>query len=344
MEIAKTKSKDTSSRGVFGSPKKGGAGGKGTWGKGGLDDLITVKTDRKDPNYVSDDEEDVVLEAKHAPAPSTQAEIILRDFFIEADNAEAANRIKEEKVPASEFVRKAAYLSMERDAYERELVSKLLSALYGSTYSSAEFEEGFQIALDKLDDAVLDIPLAGEMLGKFIARAIVDEIVPPAFLKSCFAESSLAIGTVLLAAGLVNDPHRSRKLEHIWGPGALYSVKKLKHEVHNLIEEFLTTGDLAEADRCVRKLNAPHFHVQLVRYALRFSVEVKSDEESKKIINLLASLAKGGLIVPDHIDQGFKEFSDQIEDLKLDAPLAPSRFEAIVKRAQQDRWLSTEFK
>jgi programmed cell death protein 4 len=39
-----------------GAPKKGGAGGKGTWGKGGIDDLKTTRVDRDDPNYCSDEE------------------------------------------------------------------------------------------------------------------------------------------------------------------------------------------------------------------------------------------------------------------------------------------------
>jgi len=341
MDISRTKSKET--KGVFGSPKKGGAGGKGTWGKGGVDDLITVRTDNRDPNYDSGDEDDRVI-LQHIPVETSPTEQILRDFFMEADNAEAARRITEEDVSRPEFVRKAVYLSMDYQPYERECVSRLLSELYGSTITSEQFAEGFQTALDKLDDAVLDIPLADEMLGKFMARAIVDEIVPPAFLKSCFSDSKLAKGSVSLAAGLVNDPHRSRKLEHIWGPGDLVSVKRLKQEAHKLIEEYVATGDKSEADRSVRALNAPSFHSQLVRYAIRVAIDAKSESDRKKVLELLSFLSKGGLVSADHISRGFKQYSDMMDDHKLDTPGAPAIFDSISKSAQSEGWLSSDFK
>jgi len=232
---------------------------------------------------------------------------------------------------------------MDREAYERELTSRLLSELYGSSISSEQFAEGFQQSVDKLEDLQLDIPLAGEMFGKFLARAIVDEIVPPAFLKSVFAESKVAEESIALASGLVNDPHRSRKLEHIWGPGDLVSVKRLKQEVNKLLAEYITSGDKEEADRCVRKLNAPSFHFQLVRIALKTALGSTS-EERKQILNLLAFFNKEGLIVPDHMTQGFKSLKDGLEDIKLDIPLAPSTFDGIVKDAQSAKWLSADFK
>jgi len=344
MDISRTKSKDRESKtGIVGSPKKGGAGGKGTWGKGGVDDLITHKPDSKDPNFDSDEEDDriVLHDVPISEAPSHQ---ILRDYFIEADSNEAASVIKEKEIPRSEFVRRAVYLAMEYQPYERELVSKLLSDLYGNVITLNQYEEGFQDALGKLDDAILDIPLADEMLGKFIARAIVDEVLPPAFLKTCRAESDLAHGAASLAMRLVNDPHRSRKLEHIWGPGDLVSVKRLKQEVQHLINEFVANGDKKEADTSVRRLNAPSFHIQLVRYALRFAIESKLDADRKKILELLSSLSKNGLLSSDHIERGFKQCHAQLEDHKLDVPLASAIFDDLVKSAQTSGWLSADFK
>lgn len=43
---------------------------------------------------------------------------------------------------------------------------------------------GFQTLLDDLDDLALDTPEAYEYLGKFIARAIADDCLPPAFVAN----------------------------------------------------------------------------------------------------------------------------------------------------------------
>jgi len=349
MDInTRSKSKEAT-KGIVGSPKKGGAGGKGAWGKGGIDDLVTVKVkDSGDPNY--DSEEDEVHQKENVVMTKVEVnspiEAILNEYFIEADIQDTIRKVKEvssKDFSYSDFVRKAMERSMERQPYERELVSKLLSGLYGNMFSARVMADGFQYALDNLDDTILDIPTAGEMLGKFIARGILDEIIPPAFLKTAWSESSIASDALALANGMVTDNHRSKKLEHVWGPGDLESVKRLKSEASQLVAEYLITGDKAEADQCVRRLNAPSFHFQLVWQAVRMALSANSDDR-KKILDLLAFFHKTGLIVPDQISQGFKMGQGNLEDIKLDIPTAPANFLNIVQIAQQDGWLSRDFK
>jgi len=43
-----------------------------------------------------------------------------------------------------------------------------------------QVEKGFATALDQLEDTVLDVPNAAELLATFIARAVVDDVLPPA--------------------------------------------------------------------------------------------------------------------------------------------------------------------
>jgi hypothetical protein len=306
--------------------------------------LVTVKPDSHDPNYDSEGDEEVVGKDNVILAKvevASPIDTILKEYLNEADISEVARRLKEVKVSQADFVRKSLSLSMEKQPYERELISKLLSGLYGQSLTPRSISEGFQAALDSLEDTVLDAPLAGEMLGKFIARAILDEIIPPAFLKNAWAESSISKEALGLANGLVTDNHRSKKLEHIWGPGDLESVKRLKEEASLLIAEYLTTGDNAEADKCVRKLNAPSFHFQLVRQALRMALSAK-EEDRKKILELLAFFHSTGLIVSEHMSQGFRTCKDALNDIKLDIPTAPSTFDKIVQIAEQGGWLSKE--
>jgi len=206
-----------------------------------------------------------------------------------------------------------------------------------------DFANGFQTALDKLEDILVDIPQAGDMLAKFIARAIVDEVIPPSFLKNAWADTKECKEVLASAHGLITDSHRSRKLEHIWGPGDLESVKRLKAEVSKIVEEYLTTGDKVEADSCVRRLNAPSFHFQLVRQALRMALSANEDNR-KKILELLRFFHKEGLVVADHVTQGFKACESDLPDMKLDIPTAPTTFQNVVKIAQDEKWLAADFK
>jgi len=346
MEKAKESPKKDrhSNSGLPGGPKKGGAGGKGTWGKGGIDDLAEVSIGPEDPNYDSDEEalEENVVVMKGVEVISP-IEAIIKDYLAESDISETSKSLKEVKnISFPDFVRKSMVQSMEKQPYEREHISRLLSAVYSTVIPPEQIVEGFQQTMDVLEDVVLDSPAAVEMLAKFLARAIVDEIVPPAFLHTAFAESPLSKEVLALAHGLVNDPHRSKKLEHIWGPGDLVSVKRLKEESDLLIKEYLSSGDLKEAERCIRKLNAPSFHSQVVKHAVKVALQ-KNEDQRKKILALLSffSTPKGtGVVTPDHMSQGFKMCQGALEDIKLDVPNAKQLFDECTQTAKTDGWLT----
>jgi programmed cell death protein 4 len=340
MEIKGRPKDRQSSTGIAGSPKKGGAGGKGTWGVGGLDDLKTVAVaDSGDPNYDSEDEEteEVVIAPTVITSP---VEVLVKEYLASGDVEETIKSLRELKIENTheQFVKKAMVHAMEKQAYERELVSKLLSSVYNQAVTADKIAEGFQAALDSLEDIVLDTPDAVEILAKFLARAVIDEVVAPAFFKHAVANSPLAEQCLAGANTLTNQPFRSERLAHIWGAGDLSSVKRLKEEVTLLLEEYLTNGDLHEADKSVRGLNAPHFHPQLVKQALRLAL-TKGEQEQKQILSLLASFAKSDLISKDHMNKGFGYCIDSLDDLKLDVPSAPSIITGFVRSAKADGWL-----
>ena len=45
---------------------------------------------------------------------------------------------------------------------------------------SDQVRKGFQEAIDSIEDTVLDVPDAAELLSLFISRAVVDDVLPPA--------------------------------------------------------------------------------------------------------------------------------------------------------------------
>jgi len=335
---SKEKEKDKHSRtGVSGSPKKGGAGGKGTWGVGGKDDLITTPLDPQDPNYVSDEESDIVLDQVVVTSPMVE---IIQEYFLSGEPEETAKSIKEWNEPDNldRFVKESLRQAMEKQAYERELVSKLFSTLYGNVLSADKIERGFQLALWSLPDIQLDTPDAADVLGRFIARAIFDEIIPPAFLKNANVNNKLASESLSIASGLVTENHRSARLAHIWGPGDLGSVKRLKEEANLILEEYLVTSDMQEADKCIRKLNAPSFHAQLVKQAIRLSLP-KDGDSRKKISSLFLFLYKSSLVSPYHLAKGFVFTKDSLPDIQLDVPNAGVLLQEMIDVGKQEGYL-----
>jgi len=233
-----------SGTGNRGLSKKDGHAGKGGWGKPGTgEDGEAVLNDR-DPNYNSDEEEASVSRTAHKDV-SSPMELLIREFFALEDFEETRRSL--EKLDRSDlhpqFVKKALFAAMDKQAYERELVSKLLSRYYGNILTRQEICDGFQKALDGVEDVNLDIPDAPNLLAKFLARAVADEIIPPIFLNEANIASPQARQTVDLANAMATEHHAGKRLEYIWGPGNLRSVKRLKEEVRTLLEEYLVNED-----------------------------------------------------------------------------------------------------
>jgi len=67
------------------------------------------------------------------------------------------------------------------------------------------------------------------------------------------------------AEALLVDKVGMLRLNNIWGVGGgAQPVKALTRQIYMLLQEFLSSNDATEADRCVRELEVPHFHHELV--------------------------------------------------------------------------------
>merc|ERR1712226_1279145 len=125
-----------------GMPKKGGAGGKGTWGKPGteMDPYDDSSFDKNDPNFDSEDEDkdvkvvgyDVLLTADEAK-PIIQN--IVKEYFDHADTDDVADSALELNISGQLFylfAKEAIYLGFDTKSDSTlELVSVLISDLYG---------------------------------------------------------------------------------------------------------------------------------------------------------------------------------------------------------------------
>ena len=66
--------------------------------------------------------------------------------------------------------------------------------------------------------------------------------------------------------------HGMVRLDNVWGVGGgVRPVKYLIKQIVMLLKEYLYSGDIKEATRCLQELEVPHFHHELV-YEVRLLI------------------------------------------------------------------------
>lgn len=142
-------------------------------------------------------------------------------------------------------------------------MSRLLNTAHPSLVDDTHLRRGFERLFEILDDLQIDAPGAGDMLAAFIARAVVDEILPPSFLLDPLV-ASMGGEVVTAAKRMLSRDHQYSRLERVWGPGDGRPVAELKVALDDLLQELIVSHDFNEALRCVRELAAPHFHHEVI--------------------------------------------------------------------------------
>ncbi|CAG7871190.1 unnamed protein product [Brassica rapa] len=106
---------------------------------------------------------------------------IIHEYFSSGDVAVAALDLRE--IGLSEyhpfFVKRLVSIAMDRHHKEKEKEKEKASRLYADVVSPDQIRIGFIRFIESVGDLALHIP---DLLALFIARAIVDEILPPVFL------------------------------------------------------------------------------------------------------------------------------------------------------------------
>jgi len=326
-----------------GLPKKGGAGGKHTWGALGSELFAEVMaSSQDDPNYDSDSQSPVVLQPVEVAAPTGRIrrssdltrmlEPIIREYFEHGDSSEVFEEIANLGTDwDKEFMIKLAVtFAMDRKASQRELTSRLISDLYGEhVLDQNAIAKGFDQLLEQLNDLTLDTPESPDLLGQFIARAVADDCLPPKYLadhigdlpedgSAQHAEAALEKADVLL-----NMKHGIVRLDNIWGAAStLRPVKFLIKKIQLLLKEYLSSGDIEEATRCLKELEVPHFHHEFVYEAIVMVLEDSTRRAAETMAKLLESLCSSVVVSADQLKQGAKRVFDNMGDIVLDVPNA----------------------
>ncbi|XP_037255227.1 programmed cell death protein 4 isoform X2 [Falco rusticolus] len=296
-----------------GLPKKGGAGGKGVWGTPGqVYDVEEV--DIKDPNY-DDDQENCVYETVVLPLDERAFEKtltpIIQEYFEHGDTNEVSEMLKNLNLGEMKYSVPvlAVSLALEGKASHREMTSKLISDLCGTV-----------------------------LVGQFIARAVGDGILSSTYIDGykgtvdCVqARAALDRATVLLSM-----TKGGKRIDNVWGSGGgQQSVKHLVKEIDMLLKEYLLSGDVLEAERCLQELEVPHFHHELVYEAVVMVLESTGEKTFKMILDLLKSLWRSSVITVDQMKRGYERVYCEIPDINLDVPHSYSVLERFVEECFQ---------
>eukprot|EP00092_Neocalanus_flemingeri_P106838 GFUD01137092.1.p1 GENE.GFUD01137092.1~~GFUD01137092.1.p1 ORF type:complete len:495 (+),score=137.49 GFUD01137092.1:152-1636(+) len=335
-----------------GLPKKGGAGGKGTWGKLG-DEMELPWVDPNDPNYDSDGEEAAEVGKKTiklntlVPEMSEEdvrkaVEPLMLEYFENGECEEVLFSLEEMllnigsrrwMVPAL-----AIELSMDHKPSHREMTSQLISELYQKVISQRDIGKAYDFLLRQLSDLILDTPDASTIIGNFMARNIADDCIPPKFLQSYKGHVTEveAVKALCRADTLLSMKHGLVRLDNVWGVGGgIRPVKYLVKKIVLLLKEYLCSCDIQEATRCLKDLEVPHFHHELVYEAVVMVIESMHEKTDEAMCKLLQALFRSFVITIEQMRAGFQRVYDQMVDISIDVPQAYSVLERWVLRCRQ---------
>jgi len=303
-------------------------------------------------------EEDNVTKKVYGPMltlPEFKIRIMdsLREYFDSSDIDEFLLSLEELRCPEyhSEVIKRAICLACDEGPRERELTSRLFTELHPRFLSDKDVNDGVEHLLEGMDELCIDLPDAHSLVGAFLARAVVDEVLPPAFLAKHsknqideeFPNGDNYQSCIQCAMRLLSREHCTARLERVWGPGSGRPVSELKESMDQLLKEYLLSKELDEAARCVRELNASHFHHELIKRAIIIAMEKTGGNQTANnpdnqdanidvMAALIAFLVQNAIVSEIQLQKGLSRFHTKgtptsntlLQDITLDVPNAPA--------------------
>lgn len=347
-QIKKYMKNSRRSRSRFGRglAKKGGAGGKGTWGKicEDYDADNTEVLDPNDPNYDSDSMEDCKIEAITPVLDENEIEQyvkpIITEYYEHCNTEEVIESLLDLNFGDQLFmiIVIAVSLAMERKNANREMTSLLISDLYGNVVHQEDIEKAFDVLLEMLPDLMLDTPNADELLGNFIARAVADDCIPPIYVKrtkEVWLDKPQKF-SIELTHNLLSNKHGLINVDRIWGfTGGWRPVKYLIKQMHLILEEYIVSNLASDAGSNLTDLEVPHFHHEFAYEAIVKAIEDSKGTTIERICQLLKHLFDSGVLTVDQLKNGFLRVFEEMPDIVIDVPFAYDILDDIKNRSKK---------
>lgn len=337
-----------------GLPKKLGGGGSFTWGTPGCEiaDKNKNLTGIHDPNYDPSEDPSIIFDSLEIE-PSTEEiytamDEAIHEYFNNASLPDLLESLENlvlqnnQDTVLERLLEKVFELKNEH----RELASKCLPFLVSKKYlNEIDIAKVFCNLLDRLTDLMLDTPDAPELLGKFIARADSERCLPVDFIKTerYQAHDSLTTRCLDYCYSLTKD---QRTIRTCWGTtrGGFTDTSILTEKIRELLKEFVLSGDKDEAARCLKDLDVPHYHHELVYESILISMESEEDSVINSMCWLLQYMSKEGVLSVDQMHAGFSRFYSNVDDIQLDIPHVHTTLTKMVERAAQRKLISNKIR
>jgi len=165
-----------------------------------------------------EEEQEQLADHKHVDELKAKIKAAVTEFWTSEDLPDTVKTIKELNAPFLNFevVKQLVSQSLDRGNRQREGASVFLSNSEGLLQQS-DIEKGFTILLERVDDMSLDVPEVLKLLSIFVARAVVDEALPPAFLvRVDLNANDLGSRVLQQAQELLKQPNASDFLAYCW--------------------------------------------------------------------------------------------------------------------------------
>ena len=171
------------------------------------------------------------------------------------------------------------------------------------------------------------------MAARFLARAVRDEILPPAYLADEFV-CTLAGDIVEQAKVLLTVPHSAERLEHVWNVTGAATLPEIKDAIRAALLKYFSTDDADEAERTLRALGVPHFLHEVVYRAVTLAIDTwPAPARADAAIALFRRLHAADLLGTSQLQSGFRRALTSLPDLTLDAPHARVTLDHILAAA-----------
>ena len=161
-------------------------------------------------------------------------------------------------------------------------------------------------------------------------------------LPNSFCDTLFAGDIIVHAKRMLSRDHGGGLLDRSWGPGDGRPVEEMKVAVDQCLQEYLLSGDVQEAARCIHELNAKLFYHEIVKRAVVLALD-KSPEQQEHMSNLLTYLMERDQLTTSQASKGFKRLHGMLSELVLDTPTSASILEQFTARALDDKVLPDGF-
>lgn len=282
---------------------------------------------------------------------------VLAEYYDTADIAEAVLGIDVLMTSPNFGEKLVAFVltsAIENGTAERDLSSQLLKKL-DRYLSHKDATLAFDEVLTALPELALDSPDAVPAVGKFIARSILDGLLPCSYLESGGTAAgtpgpadTLVSAALLTAAGLMSQSCDA--VERVWTNVGPYSpLQDIDSKINVAVAEFRSSSDVAEVGRCLLELRVPHFHHQLVFATILTALEHGTGGEgdggggcAHDLLQGLGDAGGSGIVPSAQMEVGFRRVFADMDSIVLDLPWAYHLLATFVGEAISRNYLPAE--